>query len=32
MFVKLSSDSYFIDLAGPIIHKHSSNYNKKTIS
>jgi hypothetical protein len=29
-FVKLSLDPHFIDPAGPTIHKHNGNYNKKT--
>jgi hypothetical protein len=29
-FVKLPSGPHFIDPVGPIIHRHSGNYNKKT--
>jgi hypothetical protein len=29
-FVKLPPDPHFIDPAGPIIYRHSGNYNKKT--
>jgi hypothetical protein len=29
-FVKLPSGPHFIDPAGPTIHRHSGNYNKKT--